>query len=219
MASLHVSLYGRPVARAAVCLAGVGLASPALAGLPCLNPAIVTPAQGSRESSTRPMISWRAAAGVSSYRLQLVSREPEGRTLASIDSLVNDTRFLPPQALADGFALVSVRVTSLCPEGAPPASSPAREHRFLIDARSACAVSGLTLDSLDAGEKRIRWAPTPAAGGYETFGYEAIGGRLLFRLETSEPTVVTPAVIASPVLVAVRARCGEVFGQVGHLAY
>jgi hypothetical protein len=131
----------------------------------------------------------------------------------------NDTRFLPPQALADGLARVSVRVTSLCPEGAPPAPSPAREHRFLIDARSACAVSGLTLDSLDAGEKRIRWAPTPAAGGYEIFSYEAIDGRLLFRLETSEPTVVTPAVIASPVLVAVRARCGEVFGQLGYLAY
>jgi hypothetical protein len=69
-------------------------------GLPCLNPAIVTPAQGSRESSTRPMISWRAVAGASSYRLQLVSREPEGRTLATIDTLVNDTRFVPPQALA-----------------------------------------------------------------------------------------------------------------------
>lgn len=216
MASLHVSLSRRPVARAAVCLAGVGLASPALAGLPCLNPAIVTPAQASRESSPRPMISWRAVAGASSYRLQLVSREPEGRTLASIDSLVNDTRFLPPQALSDGFALVSVRVTSQCPEGTPPAPSPAREHRFLIDARSACAVSGL---AFDASAQRIRWAPTARAGGYETFGYEAINGRLLFRLETSEPAVVTPAAIASPVVVAVRARCGEVFGQVGYLAY
>lgn len=218
MASLHVSLSRRPVARAAVCLAGVGLASPALAGLPCLNPAIVTPAQASRESSPRPMISWRAVAGALSYRLQLVSREPEGRTLASIDSLVNDTRFLPPQALSvsDGFALVSVRVTSQCPEGTPPAPSPARDHRFLIDARSACVVSGLTLD---AGEKRIRWAPTIGASGYETFGYEAINGRLLFRLETSEPSVVMPAAIASPVVVAVRARCGEVFGQVGYLAY
>ncbi len=162
------------------------------------------------------MISWRAAAGASGYRLQLVSREPEGRTLASIDSLVNDTRFLPPQALSvsDGFALVSVRVTSLCPE--PPAPSPARDHCFLIDARSACVVSGLTLD---AGEKRIRWAPTIGASGYETFGYEAINGRLLFRLETSEPSVVMPAAIASPVVVAVRARCSEVFGQVGYLAY
>jgi hypothetical protein len=100
MVILHGSLAGRPVAQAAVCLAGVGLASPALAGLPCLNPAIGTPAQASRESSTRPMISWRAVAGVSSYRLQLVSREPEGRTLATIDTLVNDTRFVPPQALA-----------------------------------------------------------------------------------------------------------------------
>jgi hypothetical protein len=51
------------------------------------------------------------------------------------------------------------------------------------------------------------------------FSYEAIDGRLLFRLETSEPAVVTPAVIAGPVVVAVRARCGEVFGQLGYLAY
>jgi hypothetical protein len=123
-----------------------------------------------RESSTRPMIAWRAAAGVSSYRLQLVSREPEGRTLASIDSLVNDTRFVPPQALSRRFGAGQRECDEPVPGGvAPPAPSPAREHRFLIDARSACAVSGLTLDSLDAGEKRIRWAPTPAAGGYEIF--------------------------------------------------
>lgn len=213
---MHVSLYGRPVVWAAACLAGVGLASPALAGLPCLNPAIVTPAQASRESSPRPTISWRAVAGASSYRLQLVSREPEGRTLASIDSLVNDTRFLPPQALSDGLALVSVRVTSQCPEGTPPAPSPTRDHRFLIDARAACAISGLVLE---ASKKRIRWAPTIGASGYEAFGYEATDGRLLVRLETSEPSVVTPAANAGPVVVAVRARCGEVFGEVGYLAY
>lgn len=162
------------------------------------------------------MISWRAVAGASSYHLELVSREPEGRTLATIDTLVNDTRFLPPQALGNGFALVSVRVTSQCPEGTPPAPSPVRRHRFLIDARAACAVSGLTLDT---GERRIRWAPTPGADGYETFGYEAIDGKLLFRRETSEPAIVTPAANAGPVVVAVRARCGEVFGEVGYLAY
>ncbi|MBK7956503.1 MAG: hypothetical protein IPK02_22665 [Candidatus Accumulibacter sp.] len=62
--------------------------------------------------------------------------------------LVNDTRFVLPQALSDGFALVKVSVTSQCPEGVAPVPASSPEHRFLIDARSACAVSGLVLESV-----------------------------------------------------------------------
>ena len=197
-------------------LAALSLALPALAEPSCANPAITSPADESTVASVRPTIHWQAVAGVASYRLQLVSREPEGRTLATIDTLVSDTRFVPPQALSDGFARVSVRVTSQCPAGASSRSSPGRDHRFLIDARSACAVAGI---GLDLTEKRLRWAVTPGADRYEVFAYDPGDGRLLFRQETRLPAVVPPTSSTGPVVVAIRPRCGEVFGQIGYFAY
>jgi hypothetical protein len=200
--------------RVIFCLAGVGLTLPVLAKQPCASPTIISPPSQSTQSSVRPTISWQAVDGVSSHRLKLVSREPEGRTFVTLDTLVNDTRFVPPQALSDGFALVKVSVTSQCPDGVAPASNP--EHRFLIDARSACTVSGLVFESVD---RRLHWTPTTDADRYEVFAYDPTDGRLLFRLETSATTVLTATPVASPVVVAVRARCGDVFGHLGYLAY
>ena len=198
------------------CLAGIGLALPARAGAPCADPTIISPAARSTQSSVRPTIAWRAVAAASSYRLQLVSREPEGQTFVTIDTVVSDTRFVPPQALGNGFSLVTLRVTSLCPErpAAVPASS--REHRFLIDARSACAIDGLLLESV---ERRIRWAATRAAQRYEVFAYDPTDGRLLFRQETRSPAFTAPMTGAGPAIVAVRAHCGDVVGHPAYLAY
>ncbi len=213
---MYPSALGLSAPGVLLCPAGIGLAVPALPQQTCANPMILSPEPESTQSSVRPTISWRAVAGASSYRLKLVSREPEGRTFATIDTLVNDTRFVPPQALSDGFALLTVSLTSQCPEEAPSVPSPGRKHRFLIDARSVCPVSGLVLD---LSESRIRWATTTGADGYEVFAYDPTDGRLLARQETSAPAVVLPAPVSGPVVVAVRARCGEVFGQIGYLAY
>jgi hypothetical protein len=198
------------------CLTGIGLALPALAGAPCDNPTIISPPARSTQSSVRPTIAWRAVAAASSYRVRLVSREPEGQTFATIDTVVSDTRFVPPQALGNGFSLVTLRVTSQCPErpAAVPASS--REHRFLIDARSTCAIDGLLLES---GERRIRWAATSAAERYEVFAYDPTDGRLLFRQGTRSPALAAPMTGAGPVIVAVRAHCGDVVGHPAYLAY
>ena len=213
---MHPSTFGLTACGRLFCLAGIVLALPALAEPSCANPAITSPADESTVASVRPTIHWQAVAGVASYRLQLVSREPEGRTLATIDTLVSDTRFVPPQALSDGFALISVSVTSQCPAGASSSPSPGRDHRFLIDARSACTVAGIALDST---ERRLRWAVTPGADRYEVFAYDPGDGRLLFRQETSLPAVVPPSPATGPVVVAIRPRCGEVFGQTGYFAY
>src|SRR5512143_37264 len=86
----------------------------------CLEPVVTSPARESTQSSVRPGITWEAVPGVSGYRLRLTSRQPEGRTFATIDTLVSGTRFVPPQALTDGFAVVRVSVTSQCPAGAVP---------------------------------------------------------------------------------------------------
>lgn len=93
---MYPSALGLSAAGVLLCLADIGLAVPALAQQPCANPMIISPEPESTQSSVRPKISWRAVAGASNYRLKLVSREPEGRTFATIDTLVNDTRFVPP---------------------------------------------------------------------------------------------------------------------------
>lgn len=213
---MHFGLETAPISAVIFCLAGIGLVLPALGKPACVDPTIISPAPRSTQPSVRPTIAWRAVSGASSYRLKLVSREPEGQTFVTIDTLVNDTSFVPPQALSNGFSLVKVSVTSQCPERAAPVPASSREHRFLIDTRSACAVSGLVLESV---ERRIRWAETSAADRYEVFAYDPTDGRLLFKQETSLPTLAAPMAVASPVIVAVRARCGDVVGHPGYLAY
>ncbi|EXI66586.1 MAG: hypothetical protein AW08_02491 [Candidatus Accumulibacter adjunctus] len=205
-----------PRSTAICCLAGIGLALPALAGPTCADPAIIAPAARSTQSSLRPTIVWQAVAGVSSYRLKLVSREPEGQTFLTIDTLVSDTRFTPPQALGNGYSLVTLRVASECPERAAAVPASSREHRFLIDASSACAVTGLVLEP---DGRRIRRAATGTAERYEVFAYDPTDGRLLLRQETSAPTLLTPMAGASPVIAAVRAHCGDVVGRPAYLAY
>ncbi len=113
----------------------------------CLEPVVTSPARESTHSSVRPGITWEAVPGGSDYRLRLTSRQPEGRTFATIDTPVSGTRFVAPQALTDGFAVVRVSVTSQCPAGAVSTHPPAAEHRFYIDARPTCPVGGLAVDA------------------------------------------------------------------------
>jgi hypothetical protein len=181
----------------------------------CLDPVVTSPARELTLSSVRPGITWEAVPGVSDYRLRLTSRQPEGRTFATIDTAVSGTRFVPPQAFTDGFAVVRVSVTSQCPAGAVPTYPPAAEHRFYIDARPTCQVGGLAVDA-QAGH--IAWTPTAGATRYEVFAFDAVDGRLLFKLDTREPHVI-PASTADPAVVAVRAQCGEVLGQPSYTAY
>ena len=87
---MHPSRLGLTACGRLFGLAALGLALPAFAEPSCANPAITSPADESTVASVRPTIHWQAVAGVASYRLQLVSREPEGRTVATIDTLVSD---------------------------------------------------------------------------------------------------------------------------------
>ena len=65
-------------------------AMPGAAAEPCAVAEIISPSQGSFVAQPRPPIEWRALPGVSRYRVQLESRVPEGRVLASIDSVVTE---------------------------------------------------------------------------------------------------------------------------------
>lgn len=181
----------------------------------CRDPEVISPAHDGTDSSLRPAIAWEAVPGVANYRLRLTSRLPEGRSFATIDTLVSGTRFVPPQALGEGFAVVRFSVTSQCPAAMVPAQAPAAEHRFYIDARPACAVGGL---QVDAQTRRIAWTPTAGATRYEVYGYDPVDGRLLFKLETREPHA-SPTPAADPAVIAVRAQCGEVLGQPSYAAY
>ncbi len=206
-------------------LTSIGLAFPlafvatwaptASASEQCRELVVTSPARESTHSSARPTITWEAVPGASDYRLRLTSRQPEGRIFATIDTRVSGTSFVPPQAVGDGFALVTVSVTSQCPAGAAPARLPAADHRFFVDARPTCPVGRL---ALDAQSGHITWAPTAGATRYEVFAYDRVDGRLLFRLDTREPRA-SLALTAEPAMIAVRAQCGEVLGQPSYTAY
>jgi len=211
----------RPNRRLVLCIVGVGWALPALTEGSCSDPVLTAPAHKSTQSSVRPTISWQAVSAASGYRLRLVSREPEGRSFATIDTIVGSTRFVPPQALSDGFALVRVSVASQCgADHLDSLSSSGGDHRFLIDARPACPLAGL---HAEASERRLRWEATAGANAYEVFAYEPADGSLLFKPTTTVPNATLPAHRGSPTsaatVLAVRARCGEVSGQISHLVY
>lgn len=98
--------------------------------------------------------------GASTCRLRLVSREPEGRTFGSIDAIIESTRFIPPQPLTDGFAVVRAHATSGCGGAGESPVTSAAEHRLPIDARSACGVGNLTLEWMRGS---LRWDAMPGA--------------------------------------------------------
>src|SRR5688572_4481130 len=112
------------------------LASRAAAACPATT--IVTPALDDTITEVRPTIRWQSVSGAVAYRIELTSRQPEGAALASIDTVVSDTSFVPPNALAVSTTVVRVSVIPQCRDGPTNASKRATVHRFFIDARSTC---------------------------------------------------------------------------------
>lgn len=179
---------------------------------PCGEVRIASPLANVIVSTSRPPITWAAREGVGNYRVRLTSRQPEGRTYATLDSWVSGDHCIPPQPLADGVAVVRVSVWPSCANLDTPSEQDGG-HRFFVDARAACPLNGLAVTR--SGDAVIlSWQATPGADHYEVFGYSGLDGALLYKAETREsryqPTV-TP--FAVPVAVAVRPRCREVYGE------
>lgn len=108
-------------------------------------------------NDSRPVIRWAPVAEAGHYRIQLRSRVPEGKTLVTLDTVVQDAEFHPPQPLADYHAQVQVTVSAYCRDGYGPASDPAAGGRFYIDTSSSCTLT-LPLELRREGTQwRMTW--------------------------------------------------------------
>ena len=167
----------------------------------------LAPTQPAREATVpdaRPEIAWAPVPGARSYRVQIESRVPEGRVVERIDATVSATRFVPPRPLAEERAAVKVLITPDCAKAPNLGERPAW---FFIDATRACA----SPDGLEFSPRGVEWRASRRATRYEVEVYASPEGRLLARSETPLTYAALP-VASTPVLVAVRPRCGSVLG-------
>ncbi|HTT37037.1 MAG TPA: hypothetical protein VMH32_05155 [Burkholderiales bacterium] len=121
--------------------------------------------------------------------------------LASLDTLVTGTSFVPPSALTDYQAAVKLRVSLSCADADEPTVGEL-QPLFYIDVSPTCpAVSELRW----AGAGRIAWPAQPSARRYDVSIFAAADGTLLAQQQTTVPSVSVAA--AKPVVVRVQPVC------------
>ncbi len=177
----------------------------------CAPVEILDPVRNSTVHGARPDIRWGGLPGAKVYRVQIESRVPEGQVIERIDTRVGDTRFVPPRPLTDRRAAVKLLVTADCPESTSIAT-----HRawFFIDMAPNCS-SVQKLSFSGASTSRVEWTRTSGATRYEVEAYSVSDGRLIARKETTVASVELPRV-DTPLVVAVRPRCGSVIGEAAY---
>lgn len=178
----------------------------------CPTPLVKAPAHQETVATARPIIQWKEVPGVASYRLTLSSRKPEGGVIASIDTTVSGTAFVPPAPLATSTAKVIWSVAAICGETAANTSRSEASHHFYIDLRPTCRMPDAPRIESVNGQRLVNWGKATAADRYEVFGYAAFDGKLQFAGETHEPPFALPDLAKAPMAIAVRPRCGAVEG-------
>ena len=184
-----------------LCVAGTALAD-------CATPKWIAPT-GGFATDVRPAIRWSAVEGATGYALKVQSRVPEGRLAASFDVVVTDTQFIPPTALADERAKVTVSVAARCAGGM---SAPASAW-FLIDATANCPSPAAVHIQRENGRGHADWPPAVAATLYEVRLHSPLDGRVLKALETREPRALLEGDLPDGAVLSVRPRCSHGFGE------
>jgi hypothetical protein len=174
----------------------------------CTPPKLTAPI-GSTTADTRPAIRWSAVAGATAYAVKVQSRVPEGRLVAAFDTVVTDTQFVPPAALADERAKVTVSVAARCAGGAGAAAA----AWFLIDATAQCPASSALRVRREPGRGTIEWPATPGATAYEVRVHAPLDGRVTKVTETREARAVMKGDLPDAAVLSVRPRCAYGFGE------
>jgi hypothetical protein len=179
----------------------------ASAQVDCREAVITQPTNGAWSFDPLVELRWRAIAGSERYRVELESRMPEGRVLASIDTHVTGTSFRPPRSLTDSRAVIKARVTAGCPadEGS---ELRAQSASFFIDTSPLCP-GPARIDSRE-NLKSIEWAPTPNATRYDVTLLRADGAQIV-KGQTQRPEFAVPA-SSDPLIAVVRPYCATGFG-------
>lgn len=160
-------------------------------------------------ADVRPSIRWSTIDGASGYALKVQSRVPEGQVVASFDVVVAETHFVPPTALTDERAKVTVSVAARCKDGMSVAAS----AWFLIDATAACPSPPIVRIAIENGRGKVDWPRSTGAALYEVRLHAPLDGRVLKMLETRESPAWLEGDLTVGAVVSVRPRCAQVFGE------
>jgi hypothetical protein len=154
----------------------------------------------------QPQIAWQATQGATAYRVRLQSRVPNGRVVASHDTMVTTTSFRPPQPLTEHRAKVTVRLNAVC--GAE--TSAESVSWFLIDTSAGCRIGEINAKAA-AGKARLDWKAVPEAQTYDVRVHALGDGRTIAARETRTP--VAEIELREAAVVSVRPACAAGLGE------
>jgi hypothetical protein len=176
----------------------------ATAGASCEPPRLLSPEAGEL-TATRPPLKWRSVTSAHGYRVRLLSRVPDGRVVATYDTVVKTPEFLPPRPLTEHRAKVTVRLSALCGGEASAESV----SSFVIDTSPLCRLGEVDA-ALEAGQATVKWAALPGARSYEVRAYRLADGRQLALQQTRETAI--QLALGEPAVLSVRPACAAGFG-------
>jgi len=151
-------------------------------------------------------IAWTPVQGATGYRVRLQSRVPNGRVVASHDTMVTSPVFRAPQPLAEHRAKVTVRLSAVC--GAE--TSAESVSWFVIDTSAGCRIGELTARAA-AGKARVDWKAVPGAQAYDVRAHALADGRVIAARETRAPGAELE--LREAAVVSVRPACESGLGE------
>lgn len=194
-----------------LCFLGVPQARAAWAQ--CGEVRILAPQPHTIIAERRPAIEWTPAQGALSYRLSIQSRIPEGRVVATIDTRTTETRFLPPQPLAEWKSLVTVQIHPQCEKATEDTSESSQTFQFAIDTSPTCVLVDDLKTDVGEGAVVLTWRPVLDAVSYEVSVFAADDGKLLVRQDAHTTQLVLSNIQEELVVVGVRPSCRTGAGE------
>jgi hypothetical protein len=152
------------------------------------------------------LIAWKPVQGASAYRVRVLSRVPNGRIMASHDTVVTSQSFLSPQPLAEDHAKVTARISAICGAEASAESV----FSFTIDVAPTCRLRALTVQPI-GGRASLKWEPVKGAATYEVRTF-SLDGAFISAYETRVPAAQVELKPPGAV-VSVRPTCASGLGE------
>jgi hypothetical protein len=161
-------------------------------------------------SEKQARIAWAPVPGATSYRVRLLSRVPNGRIVASHDTVVSEPQFMPPQPLAEQQAKVVVRINTICGSE----TSAESVSSFIIDTSATCVMGALSA-AASGGKASVQWPAVAGATRYDVRAYAMVDGKLVASQEARTPGVQLELKGQSAV-VSVQPTCASGMGEAAY---
>jgi len=183
-------------------------------GLTLCSPAVVAVCEAPRQAlgnaatiaDKQVQIAWTPVEGATGYRVRLQSRVPNGRVVASHDTVVTTPSFRAPQPLAEQRAKVTVRLNAVC--GAE--TSAESVSWLLIDTSAGCRIGEINAKAA-AGKATLQWKAVPEAQTYDVRVHALGDGRTIAARETRSPQAEIE--LREAAVVSVRPACAAGLGE------